>query len=379
MTSVTCPNCGQPNRPGARFCSRCRAALPFSPPDHAVVPPSASQPAPRQAAQATKKVCPECSTANRMDAGFCKTCGHTFSPAPPPARSRGKLWAWIGAAAALFGVVLMAAVLLSSRSDGGEEASVTPTAVVTTDLPVATAALTATTEPTPLPEPTPTRIDDPLDRNLLATVQILVPVDDVRDEWSTGSGSVITTQGHVLTNYHVLGDPDTGRLFNRDGVVYIAISSAGVRSEPVMAYRAEIREIDREGDLALLRIVAQQDDSPLPAGFSMVSMPLGDSDTVRIGDELTILGYPGLGGQSITLTRGSVSGFLEAENFIKTDAEINPGNSGGAAVNKAGELVGIPTAGTFDEEFPGKLGLVRPVNQARSLVDRALREADELP
>lgn len=313
-----------------------------------------------------------------MDAGFCKTCGHTFSPVPPPARPRSKLWAWIGAAAVLFGVVLVAAVWLSSGSDADDEATVTLTTVVAAELPVATATLTATIEPTPLPEPTSFTADDPLDRSLLATVQVLVPVDGTRDQWSTGSGSVITTQGHVLTNYHVLADTDTGRLFNRDGVVFIAVSSADMRSEPEVAYRAEILEIDEIDDLALLRIVAQDDDSPLPVGFSMVSMPLGDSDTVRIGDELTILGYPGLGGQSITLTRGSVSGFLSAENFIKTDAEINPGNSGGAAVNRAGELVGIPTAGAFDEEFPGKLGLVRPVNQARPLIDRALREAGEL-
>lgn len=268
--------------------------------------------------------------------------------------------------------------LLVSGSNRNDESAATPTSLALAELPLATTALTATLEPRPLPEPTSFTADDPLGRNLLATVQILVPVDGVRDQWSTGSGSVITTQGHVLTNFHVLGDPDTGRLFNRDGVVFIAVSSADMRSEPEVAYRAEIQEIDEIDDLALLRIVAQDDDSPLPVGFSMVSMPLGDSDTVRIGDELTILGYPGLGGQSITLTRGSVSGFLSAENFIKTDAEINPGNSGGAAVNRAGELVGIPTAGAFDEEFPGKLGLVRPVNQARLLIDRALREAGEL-
>jgi putative serine protease PepD len=272
---------------------------------------------------------------------------------------------------ALLGSLVVAAIILLSGPNGQDTAIVTPTNVTATHSPPAAATLMATLEPTM------SVFVDPLDRNLLATVQVLVPVDGTRDRWSTGSGSVITSAGHVLTNFHVLGDPDTGVLFNRAGVVLIAVSSPDVRSEPEVAYRAEIQEIDRTGDLAMLRIVAQQDDSPLPMGFSMISMPLGDSDTVRIGNELTILGYPGLGGQSITLTRGSVSGFLDSENFIKTDAEINPGNSGGAAVNEAGELVGIPTAGAFDEEFPGKLGLVRPVNQARPLIDRALREAGE--
>lgn len=313
-----------------------------------------------------------------MDAGFCKVCGRTFSQTAGAARSRGRLWVGLGAAGALIGVVVVVTAILLSGSSRSDTASATPTSLAAAELPLVTAAFTVTLEAPSLPEPTAVTADGVLDRNLLATVQILVPVDGVRDRWSTGSGSVITSQGHVLTNFHVLGDPDTGVLYNQEGAVFIAVSPPDLRGAPEIAYRAEIQEIDQAGDLALLRIVAQQDDGPLPAGFDMVSMPLGDSDTVRIGNELTILGYPGLGGESITLTRGSVSGFLDAENFIKTDAEINPGNSGGAAVNRAGELVGVPTAGAFDEEFPGKLGLVRPINQARPLIDRALREAGEM-
>lgn len=306
-----------------------------------------------------------------MDAGFCKTCGRTFTQSAESRRVERMPWAVIGAAAALLVVVVVTLGWLMSRSVRNDEVTATPTGAVVAERPLATTTLAVTREPKPVAPETL------LDRNLLATVQVLTPDDSARDRWSTGSGSVITRAGHVLTNFHVLGDPDTGVLFNRAGTVFIAVSSPDVHSEPEMAYRAEIEETDRINDLALLRIVAQHDDSPLPAGFDMVSMPLGDSETVRIGDELTILGYPGLGGQSITLTRGSVSGFMRAENFIKTDAEINPGNSGGAAVNKAGELVGIPTAGAVDDEFPGKLGLVRPINRARALIDRALREADE--
>lgn len=319
-----------------------------------------------------------CGTANRMDAGFCKSCGRTFTQSGRSRRVGWRLWPAVGLVAAFLVVAVVTISLLVAGSNGSDEVTATPTSVTMAELPLATTALTATLETPRLPEPTLVAPDGSLDRNLLATVQVLVPVDGVRDRWSTGSGSVITSQGHVLTNYHVLGDPDTGVHFNRDGVVFIAVSPADVRTEPEITYRAEIQEIDRVDDLALLRIVSQHDGRPLPSGFTMIPMPLGDSDTVRIGDELTILGYPGLGGESITLTRGSVSGFLSAENFIKTDAEINPGNSGGAAVNRAGELVGIPTAGAFDEEFPGKLGLVRPINQARSLIDRALREAGDI-
>ena len=371
MTPVICPNCKQTNRAGARFCSTCRAALPA---DQSV---QASSSAPSPAL--TNKVCPVCHAPNRIDAAFCNSCRHTFSIQSRPVSSRRVKMIRIGAIAAV--VVLLATVMLVVR------VAVTRVDQETLTPPVAASPSVAVDSPSPTQDiavaaaatADPSTFDDQLNRSLLATVQILVPIDSDRDRLSTGSGSVLTDQGHVLTNFHVVGDPDTGLLFNRRGLVWIAVSPADLRSEPSVNYRAEILEVDQVEDLALLKVVASRDDLPLPADFSMISVPIGDSDTVRIGDELVILGYPGIGGESITLTRGSVSGFLQAEDWIKTDAEINPGNSGGSAVNKAGELVGIPTAGAFDEEFPGKLGLVRPVNQARRLIDRALREAGETP
>ncbi|MER2513619.1 MAG: serine protease [Nitrosomonas ureae] len=226
---------------------------------------------------------------------------------------------------------------------------------------------------------TPAIIRDPLERSRQATVQVLVENDHEPGEFSAGSGSVITSQGHILTNFHVLGDPNTGQFFNRAGVVLIAISSSDMRSEPQVTYRAEIEQANRVDDLVLLRIIAFSNNTLLPTGFSMPYMPIGDSNTVQIGDEILILGYPDIGGRSITQTRGIVSGFVTSDNFFKTDAEINPGNSGGAAVNRDGLLIGIPTAGSIGEEFPGKLGLVRPINQAYPLIDRALNETKETP
>lgn len=381
---IICQNCHHENRSGARFCSRCRAALPTSQPAASLPasPPSRASPL-----QATRKVCPACGTANRMDAGFCSSCGRTFSQIASPRRIRRKRVVWFGSAAVLVGLTALAAMVLLSRTDGRSPASPTSTVVVVATVPIVAVAPLLTDAPTPTPVPSPTDAltptpmapNSPLNRSLLATVQILVPIDGERGRYSTGSGSVLTSKGHILTNYHVLVDTTTGELFNRLGEVFIAVSPLDLRGEPDIAYRAEILELRQADDLVLLQIVARSDDRPLPADFVMTRMPIGDSDTVRIGDELIILGYPGIGGESITLTRGSVSGFLDAEGWIKTDAEINPGNSGGAAVNPAGDLVGIPTAGTFDEEFPGKLGLVRPVNRARTLIDRALREAGETP
>ena len=77
-------------------------------------------------------------------------------------------------------------------------------------------------------------------------------------------------------------------------------------------------------------------------------MPFGDDGSLNLGDPVTILGYPSIGGSTITLTRGEVAGFTSEEGygnraFIKTSATISGGNSGGLAANSKGEIIGIPT------------------------------------
>jgi putative serine protease PepD len=96
---------------------------------------------------------------------------------------------------------------------------------------------------------------------------------------------------------------------------------------------------------------------------------------VSTGDQLAIVGFPGLGGETITLTRGTVSGFLADEagrprSWIKTDAEINPGNSGGMAINENGELIGLLTIVISGREVTGKIGWIRPIKLAYPLIDQ---------
>jgi len=247
--------------------------------------------------------------------------------------------------------------------------------------PTPAPATAAPVSPTPSPtlvQPTPTSSpSEALNRALLATVQIIVPVDGERRS-STGSGSVLTEKGHILTNFHVVGNPDTGRLYNRRGLIYVAVSPPNLRDPPQVEYIAELMQGDLSIDLALIKIIATQDGRDLPANLNLTTMPVGDTDTVEIGDELSIIGFPGLGGATVTFTKGSVSGFLTDEGWIKTDAEINPGNSGGAAINREGQLVGIPSAAAAETvRLPGKIGLVRPVNLARPLIELALTDAQE--
>jgi S1-C subfamily serine protease len=239
-----------------------------------------------------------------------------------------------------------------------------------------TAALSTVTPPvaraTIAPGGTPATA---LDRALLATVQIIVPIDGERRS-SGGSGSILTAKGHILTNFHVVGDPKTGKIYNAKGTIYVAVSPTDLKGAPQVQYIAEVARSDRDHDLALLKIRATRDGKALPAALGLTTLPVGDSDSVSIGDELSIIGFPGLGGDTVTFTKGAVSGFLSAEGWIKTDAEINSGNSGGAAINRAGQLVGVPSAAaTETTRVPGKIGLVRPVNLAQGLIEWAREDA----
>ena len=175
-----------------------------------------------------------------------------------------------------------------------------------------------------------------------AVVQIFA-IDSFGDAVWSGSGTLISSDGLILTNAHVVDksyddDPEIEEL-------QVATTSR-TDEPPELAYLAEIVTIDYALDLAVVQIASDLDGNPVTENFPFVA--LGDSDELKIGDELRILGYPGIGGDTITLTGGVVSGFtvergVEGHAWIKTDATIAGGNSGGLVVNDNGKLVGVPT------------------------------------
>lgn len=161
--------------------------------------------------------------------------------------------------------------------------------------------------------------------------------------WS-GSGSIISEDGLILTNAHVVL-PD--KFFPVDA---LKISLTGEPDQPpVDAYYAEVLQADWQLDVAVIRITTDIDKKSIdPSELQLTTVPLGESSKIQLGDSLVILGYPGIGGQTITLTRGEVSGFTSEETygdraFIKTSATIAGGNSGGLVVDASGYLVAIPT------------------------------------
>ena len=171
---------------------------------------------------------------------------------------------------------------------------------------------------------------------------------------SLGSGFIISNDGYILTNNHVVGD---------------ARAQVSVVMPDKRELRAKIVGVDEATDLALLKI----DTRPLPV------LPWGDSSKLKVAEWVLAIGNPFQLNQSVTLgivsaLGRSLGGSLAAyEDFIQTDAAINPGNSGGALVNARGELVGINTA-IFSESggYQG-IGFAVPSNLARHVMDDLLK------
>ncbi len=179
-----------------------------------------------------------------------------------------------------------------------------------------------------------------------SVVQIIAIVDLNGNQvqgW-TGSGTIISNDGLILTNAHVvLSD----RYYQVVDLV-VSITTEQDRPPEPMFY-ADVLQADAALDLAVIKI--RSDLNGGPANFSSLGIPpvpLGDSNALQLGDPLVIIGYPGIGGETITLTRGEVSGFT-AESpygnraFIKTSATIAGGNSGGLAATPQGAIIGVPT------------------------------------
>jgi serine protease Do len=173
-----------------------------------------------------------------------------------------------------------------------------------------------------------------------------------RREQSLGSGVIVSPEGYVLTNNHVV-----------DGATDVKVTLSDKRE-----LKAKIIGTDPKTDVAVLKL----------EGSNFPAITLGDSSKVQVGDYALAIGDPFGVGQTVTMGivsakgRGNL-GIEDYEDFIQTDAPINPGNSGGALVNDRGELVGINTAilshGSGGNEG---IGFAIPVNLARSILGQIL-------
>jgi serine protease Do len=164
-----------------------------------------------------------------------------------------------------------------------------------------------------------------------------------------GSGVIVSRDGYILTNNHVIADAET---------ITVTMTS---RREPLTA---KLIGADPKSDLAVLKIEAS---ATLPV------ITLGDSDKAEVGDVVLAIGNPFGVGQTVTSgiisARGRGVGLTDYEDYIQTDASINPGNSGGALVDASGKLIGINTAILSPSGGNLGIGFAVPVNMARGIMD----------
>ena len=192
--------------------------------------------------------------------------------------------------------------------------------------------------------------NDPFFRHFFGDPRQGIPQE--RRERALGSGVIVTTDGYILTNNHVVADAQEIKVILLDG------------SEET----AKVIGTDPKSDVAVVKVERE----------GLTPLPLGDSDALRLGEVVLAIGNPF--GLSHTVTMGIVSaksranvGIVDYEDFIQTDAAINPGNSGGALVNTRGELVGVNTAIASRSGGYQGVGFAIPVNMAKSIMNSLIK------
>lgn len=173
-------------------------------------------------------------------------------------------------------------------------------------------------------------------------------------ESGEGSGIIITEDGYIATNSHVVND-------SKDTGVMITLSTGE-------QYLGTVIGIDVKTDLAVIKISAENLDA---ADFA-------DSDKLVVGQEVYAIGNPGGSAFSNSLTVGTVSAvnrMLSSNSYVKyiqTDAAINPGNSGGALVNEYGQVIGINTAKIVGTDYEG-MGFAIPSNTVTEIINKLIK------
>jgi len=180
------------------------------------------------------------------------------------------------------------------------------------------------------------------------------PKEEEYRQRGMGSGVIISKDGYILTNNHVVADADT-----------IQVRLIDKRTFP-----AKVIGTDPKTDIALIKVKAK----------NLQPIKLGNSDRLQVGEWVLAIGSPLSENLEHTVTAGIVSakgrsnlGLADYEDFIQTDAAINPGNSGGALVNLNGELVGINAAIVSQSGGFQGIGFAVPINMAKQVMESILK------
>jgi S1-C subfamily serine protease len=168
-----------------------------------------------------------------------------------------------------------------------------------------------------------------------------------------GTGTIVSRDGLILTNAH-----NTLPSATCPGDTLLVGLNIRLDEAPIPRFQAEIVQADPGLDLALLRISRESDGQLVePGSLTLPFVELGDSASVQLDDTITVIGFPSIGDEPISVERGTVTGFMAEpsggdKSWIKTSAVIRGTMSGGGAYNQRGELIGIPTTAPLSSSSP---------------------------
>lgn len=246
----------------------------------------------------------------------------------------------------------MSRTLFATVYDPNRECEMEPFELYASAGPGAPAALQRAPD-MPLPK-------EPSERTIAAIVELRTP-----DNWGSG---VFVGQGVILTAKHLFED-----LGEDEVTVAVTVDP---RRYPVEFFRGRVVETHPSYDLALVKVEGNAHGAPLPADFEYPTVTVDFDREPRIGEHVSTIGYPAIGGitsrRAITWSRGALAGF-DPDPFgegLKTDAVIAQGNSGGALVDDQLRLLGITTSAIEENDGSDELGYATPVQ----LVPRAWRQ-----
>jgi S1-C subfamily serine protease len=186
---------------------------------------------------------------------------------------------------------------------------------------------------------------------------------ETEDEYRWGSGTLILDGSYLLTNYHVLIDETS---------IYEVAFAETYDVQPNETYSAIFVIGDESDDLAVLRIIDSFGEPVIVRGRDSF---LPKNIIPALNDQITLIGYPGIGASenelTVTITNGEYSGRLTVDgDFFKTTAITSGGISGGAAFDSVGNFIGIPSASMGSDDFNTALGLIKPSQAAINLISK---------
>ncbi len=255
----------------------------------------------------------------------------------------------IVAACAIFAGGALAGGMLGNQS-GAQSTAAAETQQVSADTP----KLTISEASTDSSNTDSVMTGDQIYEKVSPSVVSIVSTSLTTQGTSSGSGVIMTTDGYVITNAHVISGADKVSIVTSDG----------------MQHNAEIIGSDTKTDLAVLKISE--------SGVAFTPAEFGDSAQLKAGETAYAIGSPGGVELANSITTGSISAINRditiddrVMTLIQTDASINPGNSGGALINQHGQVIGITSAKLGISYYEG-LGFAIPIDTAKDIVDQLI-------